>query len=348
MLAGQAAKPPPPPPPRAGPLTAPAARAGSGCARSRGPRPARRRPPSPPRGRASPPRPAAAGTAWRCRGRARGPGRPPRRRCPSGSTSGSSPWTLITISASVPRAASASRSVPVAWSREVITTSPPNPRTTAAMRSSSVATSTRSGRRARRTRSCTCWIMGFPCMSERGFPGRRVDPKRAGMIATMAKSIRGPRVRGIVAAARPKVNAATPEAWIAPRDLDAMAGRGIAWAPLEGGIDGGRRPASRARAGPGDSPGHPVPDPGPRLPARRRRPAPCRQGGVREGMVRDPGAARGHAHGQPPGMARSPGRRAPPHRVGQPTPWWCSRWWRCSRSSRCPPSCSCGGRRRGP
>jgi hypothetical protein len=29
--------------------------------------------------------------------------------------------------------------------------------------------------------------MVFPWMSERGFPGRRVDAKRAGMIATMAK-----------------------------------------------------------------------------------------------------------------------------------------------------------------
>ena len=43
-------------------------------------------------------------------------------------------------------------------------------------------------RRARDTRSWTCWIMVFPWIFERGFPGRRVEPKRAGMIATMAKS----------------------------------------------------------------------------------------------------------------------------------------------------------------
>src|SRR5215510_14204283 len=44
-------------------------------------------------------------------------------------------------------------------------------------------------RRARRARSYTCWIIGFPWMSERGFPGRRVEPKRAGMIATMANTL---------------------------------------------------------------------------------------------------------------------------------------------------------------
>jgi hypothetical protein len=31
--------------------------------------------------------------------------------------------------------------------------------------------------------------MGFPWISERGFPGNRVELKRAGMIATMAKSL---------------------------------------------------------------------------------------------------------------------------------------------------------------
>ena len=74
----------------------------------------------------------------------------------------------------------------MAWAGEVITASPPKPRTAAAMRSSSVATSTRSTRCARDARSCTCWIIGLPWISERGFPGRRVEPKRAGMIATMA------------------------------------------------------------------------------------------------------------------------------------------------------------------
>ena len=40
-----------------------------------------------------------------------------------------------------------------------------------------------------RTRSCTRWIIGLPWISERGFPGNRVERKRAGMIATMAKSL---------------------------------------------------------------------------------------------------------------------------------------------------------------
>ena len=111
------------------------------------------------------------------------------------------------MSASVARTASARRSVPVAWAEEVSTTSPPKPRTAAAMRSSSVATSTRSGSEAARARSHTRSIIVFPWMSERGFPGRRVEPKRAGMIATMAKSLGGPRVHVIVAAASRQVNA---------------------------------------------------------------------------------------------------------------------------------------------
>ena len=52
--------------------------------------------------------------------------------------------------------------MPVAWSGEVITASPPKPRTTAAMRSSSVATTTRSGRFAAHARSYTRSIMLFP------------------------------------------------------------------------------------------------------------------------------------------------------------------------------------------
>ena len=43
-------------------------------------------------------------------------------------------------------------------------------------------------RAARRTRSYTRCTMGLPWISERGFPGSRVEPNRAGMIATMAKS----------------------------------------------------------------------------------------------------------------------------------------------------------------
>ena len=93
---------------------------------------------------------------------------------PVGSSIGSSPCTLITISASIPRAASASRSVPVAWAGEVSTASPPKPRTALAIRSSSVATITRSTRFAARARSYTLSIMVLPWISERGFPGRRV------------------------------------------------------------------------------------------------------------------------------------------------------------------------------
>jgi hypothetical protein len=57
-----------------------------------------------------------------------------------------------------------------------------------------VATTTRSGRFAARARSWTLSIMVLPWITERGFPGRRVDAKRAGMMATMANFSRGPRV----------------------------------------------------------------------------------------------------------------------------------------------------------
>jgi hypothetical protein len=79
------------------------------------------------------------------------------------------------------------RSVPLAWPGEVIAASPPKARTALAIRSSSVATTTRLTSRADRARSYTRSIIVLPWISERGFPGRRVDAKRAGMIATMAK-----------------------------------------------------------------------------------------------------------------------------------------------------------------
>jgi hypothetical protein len=61
---------------------------------------------------------------------------------------------LTTSSASTTtRAASASRSVPLEWLADVITASPPKPRTVSAMRASSVATRTRSMLRARRARA---------------------------------------------------------------------------------------------------------------------------------------------------------------------------------------------------
>ena len=78
----------------------------------------------------------------------------------------------------------------------MITASPPKPRDDQRVPLSSVATTTRltlPGRpRALETRS----IIVFPWMSERGFPGRREDAKRAGMIATMAKSLPGALVYG--------------------------------------------------------------------------------------------------------------------------------------------------------
>ena len=61
------------------------------------------------------------------------------------SANGWSPWTLTTISASARRSAtSATRSVPLRCSALVISTSPPKPATPAAIRSSSVATTTAS------------------------------------------------------------------------------------------------------------------------------------------------------------------------------------------------------------
>ena len=100
---------------------------------------------------------------------------------------GSSPCTLTTMSASVASTASARRSVPVACAAEVITASPPKPRTAAAMRSSSVATSTRSTRAHGGRARASAWIMGFPWMSERASPAVVWNRNRAGMMATLAK-----------------------------------------------------------------------------------------------------------------------------------------------------------------
>ena len=64
---------------------------------------------------------------------------------------------------------------------EVIRASPPAARTQAAIRSSSVATTTRSSRFAERAASHTCSTMGLPARGERGFPGNRMDANRAGI-----------------------------------------------------------------------------------------------------------------------------------------------------------------------
>ena len=94
---------------------------------------------------------------------------------------GSSPWRFTYTSAASERATSATRSVPLFASGEVIRASPPAARTQAAIRSSSVATTTRSSRFAERAASHTCSTMGLPARGERGFPGNRMDANRAGM-----------------------------------------------------------------------------------------------------------------------------------------------------------------------
>ena len=71
----------------------------------------------------------------------------------AGSMSGSSPWTLTMISASLRAATSARRSVPVSCPLSVISTRPPNAFTAATIRSSSVATITSDTREALAVRS---------------------------------------------------------------------------------------------------------------------------------------------------------------------------------------------------
>ncbi len=56
-----------------------------------------------------------------------------------------------------------------------MTASPPNAVTTRAMRSSSVATSTRLTLRAWHAREKTCSIIGRPAISASGLPGNRDD-----------------------------------------------------------------------------------------------------------------------------------------------------------------------------
>ena len=97
---------------------------------------------------------------------------------------GSSPWMLIITSLSSGRkacAASPQRSVPEAWSGEVITATPPKPRTQSAIRSSSVATA-KSLTSDDRTRSYTHCTIGLPWIKASGLPGKRVEAYRAGMI----------------------------------------------------------------------------------------------------------------------------------------------------------------------
>src|SRR6266851_8359054 len=83
------------------------------------------------------------------------------------------------------RATSATRSVPLRQLLEVITTSP-KPEAALAIRASSVATITRENAPLSWHRRQTCSIIVLPAINARGFPGNRVDPYRAGMIATGA------------------------------------------------------------------------------------------------------------------------------------------------------------------
>ena len=87
-----------------------------------------------------------------------------------------------------PPATSATRSVPLWWAGEVITTVVPNGRRAAAIRSSSVATITSRTRRHPRTRSTTCCTSGRPVSAARILAGNRVDPYRAGMTTTALKA----------------------------------------------------------------------------------------------------------------------------------------------------------------
>src|SRR5947207_2852763 len=102
-----------------------------------------------------------------------------------GSVSGSSPWIFITRPNCLAfRATSAVRSVPLWCFGEVIATSAPQSNAALAIRMSSVAMMTASNFFARRQRSHTCRRSGLFAMTCNGFPGKRVDAHRAGMIPT--------------------------------------------------------------------------------------------------------------------------------------------------------------------
>ena len=119
----------------------------------------------------------------------------------AGSISGSSPWTLTTISSSESPSralASANRSLPDGWSVRVRTDSTPCAAQASVISVLSAATTTRgcqlpglpdSTRRATRT------TMGSPPISTRGLLGRRVEASLAG-ISTVKLTGRVPRRSG--------------------------------------------------------------------------------------------------------------------------------------------------------
>ena len=89
----------------------------------------------------------------------------------------------IISSSSNPKLATASdrRSVPDWCVLAVIHTCAPKSSATSATFSSSVATTTCDAPDSL-ARSYTCWIIGFPAISNKTFPGKRVESKRAGII----------------------------------------------------------------------------------------------------------------------------------------------------------------------
>src|ERR1700736_2385851 len=82
------------------------------------------------------------------------------------------------------RTTSAMRSVPLGCVGEVIATSAPQSKAALAIRMSSVAMMTSSNFFARRQRSQTWRRSGLFAIRCSGFPGKRVDAHRAGMIPT--------------------------------------------------------------------------------------------------------------------------------------------------------------------
>jgi hypothetical protein len=93
----------------------------------------------------------------------------------AGSSSGSSPWMLITASQWQFRATSAMRSVPLAWLGAVISARQKFC-ATSQIRVSSVATMTSASDLAPWQRSTTCWMSVLPAMRASGLPGNRVEP----------------------------------------------------------------------------------------------------------------------------------------------------------------------------
>src|SRR5215471_20500788 len=82
------------------------------------------------------------------------------------------------------RVTSAIRSVPLRWVGEVSATSAPQLKAASATRISSVATITALRFLAWRQRFQTCCKSGLPAIRCNGFPGKRVELQRAGIIHT--------------------------------------------------------------------------------------------------------------------------------------------------------------------